>query len=183
MFARLNVVVAAVTLLSSGTLAQGVSLTDPQIAHVAYTASKIDITAAKQALVRSENTDVRAFATDIVLKHEDVNKNGIALVKTLKVTPKDNEISRTLGKNAAFKTKKLSSLKNAAFDKAYLDNEVAYHKTVEDVLETQLIPSASNAELKSLLQRGLKIFQDETQQAKHVAAILELRKAMSPGHH
>jgi putative membrane protein len=118
-----------------------------------------------------------------VLKHEDVNKNGIALVKTLKVTPKDNEISRTLGKNAAFKTKELSSLKGAAFDKAYLDNEVAYHKTVEDVLETQLIPSASNAELKSLLQRGLKIFQDETQQAKHVAAILELRKAMSPGHY
>lgn len=182
MFARLNLVIAAVTLLSSGTLAQGVSLTDPQIAHVAYTASKIDITAAKQALVRSEDTDVRAFATDIVLKQEDVNKNGIALVKTLKVTPKDNEISRTLGKNAAFKTKELSSLKGAAFDKAYLDNEVAYHKTVEDVLETQLIPSVSNAELKSLLQRKLKIFQDETQQAKHVAAILELRKAMSPGH-
>ena len=48
MFARLNVVIAAVTLLSSGTLVQGVSLTDPQTAHVAYTASKIDITAASR---------------------------------------------------------------------------------------------------------------------------------------
>ena len=183
MFARLNVVIAAVTLLSSGTLVQGVSLTDPQIAHVAYTASKIDITAAKQALVRSEDTAVRAFATDTVLKHEGVHKKGIALVKMLKITPKDNEISRTLGKNAASKTKELSSLKGAAFDKAYLDNEVAYNKTVEDVLETLLIPSASNAELKSLLQRGLKIYQDEMQQAKHVTAVLELRKAMSPEHY
>ena len=75
----------------------------------------------------------------------------------LKITPKDNEISRTLGRMRPPRSKELSSLKGAAFDKAYLDNEVAYNKTVEDVLETLLIPSASNAELKSLLQRGLKI--------------------------
>lgn len=180
MFARLNVVIAAVTLLSSGTLAQGVSLTDQQIAHIAYTASKIDITAAKQALVKSENKDVRAFATDMVRNHEAMSQQAIALGRELKVTPKDNGISRTLSKSAAFKTKELSKLKGAAFDKAYLDNEAAYHKTVEDVLETLLIPSASNAELKSLLQTGLKIFQDQTQQARRVAAELELRKAMSP---
>ena len=50
MFAQLNAVIAAVVLLSSGALAQDAKLTDPQIAHIAYTAGKIDITAAKQAL-------------------------------------------------------------------------------------------------------------------------------------
>jgi putative membrane protein len=175
MFARLNAVIAVVTLLSSGALAQGVSLTDQQIAHIAYTASKIDITAAKQALVRSENKDVRAFAADLVRNHEAANKQAIALGRELKVTPKDNEISRTLSKSAAFKTRELSKLKGAAFDKAYLDNEVAYHKTVEDVLETLLIPSASNMELKSLLQTGLKIFQGHKQHAEQVLTELELR--------
>lgn len=179
MFARLNAVIAAATLLSSG-LAQGGSLTDQQIAHIAYTASKIDITAAKQALVRSENKSVKAFAAGLMLDHETVIKQAITLVKKLKVTPKDNDTSRTLSKNAALKTKELSKLKGAAFDKAYLDNEIAYHKIVDEALDTLLIPSATNAELSSLLQTGLKIFQANTQQAKHVAAELELRKAMSP---
>jgi putative membrane protein len=68
----------------------------------------------------------------------------------------------------------LSLLSGAAFDKAYVDNEVAFHKAVDNALETQLIPSASNAELKSLLETGLKIFQGHEQHAEHVAA--ELKK-------
>ena len=64
----------------------------------------------------------------------------------------------------------LSLLGGAAYDKAYVANEVAYHKAVNSALETTLIPSASNAELKSLLQTGLKIFQGHQQHAEHVAA-------------
>jgi putative membrane protein len=52
----------------------------------------------------------------------------------------------------------MAALEGSAFDKAYVDNEVAYHKTVDGALETTLIPDASNGELKSLLQTGLKIF-------------------------
>jgi putative membrane protein len=61
----------------------------------------------------------------------------------------------------------------AEYDRAYVNNEVAYHKAVNSALETQLIPSANNAELKSLLQTGLKIFQGHQQHAEHVAAGLK----------
>jgi putative membrane protein len=44
---------------------------------------------------------------------------------------------------------------------------------VDNALETQLIPNASNAELKSLLQTGLKIFQGHEQHAEQVAAKLK----------
>jgi putative membrane protein len=64
-------------------------------------------------------------------------------------------------------------LSGATFDKAYVANEVAYHKTVDNALEKQLIPSASNPELKSLLQTGLKIFQGHEQHAEHVLAGLK----------
>ncbi len=64
-------------------------------------------------------------------------------------------------------------MKGAEYDKAYVANEVAYHKAVNGALETQLIPSASNAELKGLLQTGLKIFQGHEQHAEHVAAELK----------
>jgi putative membrane protein len=41
---------------------------------------------------------------------------------------------------------------------------------VNGALESTLIPSASNDELKGLLQTGLKIFQGHEQHAEHVAA-------------
>ena len=173
MFVRLSAAIAAAALLSSGAFAQGAKPTDPQIAHIAYTAGVIDVTAAKQALKKTANKDVKAFATDMVRDHEAVNKQALALVEKLKVTPEDNDTSRTLSKNAAAKLKELSKLNGAAFDKAYVDNEVAYHKAVDSALETLLIPSASNAELKSLLQTGLKIFQGHEQHAEHVAAELK----------
>ena len=164
---------AALCLSPLPALAQSAKPTDPQIAHIAYTAGQIDIEAAKQALKKSKNKDVRAFADDMVKDHSAVNKQALALVKKLKVTPQDNPTSQALTKQAKAKRAELAKLSGAAFDKAYVDNEVAYHKTVDGALETQLIPSASNAELKSLLQTGLKIFEGHEQHAEHVAAELK----------
>ena len=173
MFVRLSAVIAVMGLLSSFALTEDAKLTDPQIAHIAYTAGVIDIAAAKQALSQASNKEVRAFAEDMVLDHEAVNKLALDLVKKLKVTPEDNDTSKTLSNNAADKLAELGKLKGAEFDKAYVANEVAYHKAVDSALETTLIPNATNAELKSLLQTGLKIFQGHEQHAEQVAAGLK----------
>ena len=173
MFARSSPAIAAMILLSSPALAEGAKLTDRQIAHIAYTAGVIDIAAAKQAISKASNKDVKAFAQDMVRDHEAVNKQALDLVKKLKVTPEDNDTSKALSKQASDKLAELGKLSGASFDKAYIANEVAYHKTVDSALETQLIPSSSNAELKSLLQTGLKIFQGHEQHAEQIAASLK----------
>jgi putative membrane protein len=173
MFVRLSAAVAAMSLLTGAALAQGAKPTDPQIAHIAYTAGVIDVTAAKQALGKASNKEVKAFAQDMVRDHEAVNKQALDLVKKLKVTPQDNDTSRSLTKSAADKRAELGKLSGAAYDKAYVANEVAYHKTVNDALQTTLIPDASNPELKSLLQTGLKIFQGHQQHAEQLAASLK----------
>ena len=154
-------------------MAEGAKPTDPQIAHIAYTAGVIDVAAAKQALAKTSNKDVKEFAENMVRDHEAVNKQALDLVKKLKVTSEDNDTSKSLSKNAAVKLDELAKLKGADFDKAYVANELAYHKAVDGALETLLIPSASNTELKSLLQTGLKIFQGHEQHAEHVAAELK----------
>ena len=174
MFAKAITALAALCLLSGGALAQGgAKPTDPQIAHIAYTADQLDIEAAKQALEKSKNKDVRAFAEDMVRDHTAVNKQALDMVKKLKVTPENNDTSKALTKQAADKRAELAKLSGAAFDKAYITNEVAYHKTVNSALENTLIPSASNGELKNLLQTGLKIFQGHEQHAEHVASELK----------
>jgi putative membrane protein len=164
---------AAIFMLSGVPLAQGAGPTDPQIAHIAYTAGELDIAAAKQALSKSKNKDVRAFAEGMVNDHTAVNKKALDLLKKLKVTPEDNDTSRALSKAAADKRAELSKLSGEEFDKGYIANEVAYHKTVNGALESTLIPSASNAELKSLLETGLKLFEGHQQHAEEVNAELK----------
>src|SRR3954449_10240570 len=103
MIVRLSAALATLTLLSGVVFGQGAKPSDPQIAHIAYTAGVIDIAAAKQALNKASNKQVKAFAQDMVRDHEAVNKQALALVKKLNVTPEDNDTSRTLSKNASSK--------------------------------------------------------------------------------
>ena len=146
---------------------------DAQIAHIAYTAGDLDVKAAALALQKSKTESVRAFANNMVQDHKAVNDKALALVKKLNVTPEDNDTSKGLVKQANEKAAELGKLSGAAFDKAYVDNEVAYHKTVNGALANTLIPSASNSELKSLLETGLKIFQGHEQHAEKLASELK----------
>ena len=163
----------AAALLAGAAYAQAAKPNDAQIAHIAYTAGQIDIANAEQAIKKSKNKDVQAFAQDMLRDHKAVNEKALALVKKLNVTPQDNDTSKAITKGQADKRAELAKLDGAAFDKAYIANEVDYHKTVNGALQTTLIPSASNAELKSLLQTGLKIFQGHQQHAEKVAASLK----------
>ena len=174
MHIRLITALAALCLLGAAPWAQAADKpTDPQIAHIAYTAGVIDIEAAKRAISKSKNKDVVDFAESMVRDHEAVNVQALDLVKKLNVTPEDNDTSKALTQAAADERAKLAKLDGADFDKAYVDNEVTYHKQVNGALETLLIPSAQNAELKSLLETGLKIFQGHEQHAETVAAGLK----------
>ena len=153
--------------------AQPAKPNDAQIAHIAYTAGQIDIAAARQALAKSRNRLVRGFAQDMIRDHTAVNRKALALVKKLKVTPQDNATSRSLLKRAKVERAKLGALHGSAFDRAYLENEVSYHKTVDGALQDTLIPSASNPQLKDLLATGLKIFEGHEQHAEQTLAALK----------
>jgi len=146
---------------------------DAQIAHIAYTAGNIDIAAAQQALKKAKDKDVRSFAQDMIRDHKAVNDKALALLKKLKVTPENNPTSQALKKDADAKLADYAKLNGPAFDKAYAQNEVGYHQTVNGALQSTLIPSAQNPELKSLLETGLKIFQGHEQHAQQVAAKLK----------
>ncbi len=170
-FSQACALAAAILLATLTATAQAADKpSDAQIAHIAYTAGDIDVKAAKVALEKSKDESVRAFANNMVTDHTAVNDKALALVKKLGVTPEDNDTSKSLVKQDAEKQAKLAKLSGAAFDRAYIDNEVAFHKTVLAALEKTLIPSAQNAELKSLLQTGLKIFQGHEQHAEKIAA-------------
>ena len=170
---RIAIFLAAAAALAIGAPAEAAGPTDPQIAHIAYTAGNLDVEAAKQALKMSHNSAVRAFAQEMVRDHQAVNAKALALVKKLKVTPEANATSTGLTNAAAAERAKLNKLKGAAFDREYVANEVAFHKTVNGALASTLIPSAHNAELKSLLETGLTLFKEHQMHAEQLAAKLK----------
>ncbi|MFZ1798261.1 MAG: DUF4142 domain-containing protein [Chitinophagaceae bacterium] len=145
-------------------------LTDPEIASIAVTADQIDIDYAKIAKEKSKNADVLKFAATMAKDHQSVNDQAIALAKKLNVTPMDNATTQSLLSGATTTKAMLNSKTGADFDKAYIDNEVAYHQAAIALVEGTLIPDATNAELKSLLQSALPIFKQHLEHAKMVQA-------------
>lgn len=127
-------------------------LSDPEIASVAVVANQIDIDASKLAKQKSKNGEVLKFAKLMSDDHTAVLNQAVALAAKLGVTPQDNAVSRKLLADAAKTKKILSSKSSKAFNKAYIDNEVAYHKAVIAALTGLLVPQSQNAELKKLLQ-------------------------------
>jgi putative membrane protein len=160
---------AADTIAAAATPAK---LTDPEIASVAVTADQIDIDYAAIAKAKSKNKDVLEFAATMAKDHGSVNAQAVALAKKLGVTPKDNPTTQSLLSQATTTKQMLNSKSGAEFDKAYLDNEVAYHKAAIDIVENTLIPDATNPELKSLLQSALPIFKEHLQHAEMIQAKL-----------
>ncbi|WP_395613814.1 DUF4142 domain-containing protein [Allosphingosinicella sp.] len=144
-------------------------VTDAQIAHIAYTAGQIDVEAARQALARTRNPEVRAFAETMLRDHQAVNEQALALVQRLHVTPEANPTSAALTAQADAAKHRLGNLHGAAFDRAYIENEAAYHRTVNGALGSTLIPAAHNAELKALLEAGLALFGAHQAHAEQLA--------------
>ena len=165
------VVMSAVLLVGSTAYAQGVD--DAQIASIVVTANQVDIDAGKLASSMAANGDVKKFGEQMVTDHTGVNKQATELVTKLKVTPQDNPTSASLKSGGAENVANLKKLKGAAFDKAYVDHEVAYHQQVIDALDKTLIPNASNAELKALLVKVRPAFVAHLEHAKHVQSSLK----------
>jgi len=151
--------------------AQGVN--DAQIASIVVTANQVDIDARKLASSTSANAEVKAFGEQMIAAHTGVNKSATALVTKLKVAPEDNPTSQSLKSGGDKNVAHLKTLKGAAFDKAYVDHEVAYHQQVLDAIDKTLIPGAQNAELKALLVGVRPAFVAHLEHAKRLQGAMK----------
>jgi putative membrane protein len=166
----------ALLALSTSAFAQSdthTTVNDAQIASIVVTANQVDIDAGKLAAATTANAEVKKFAQLMVTDHTSVNKQATDLATRLKVAPQDNDTSRSLKDGGDKNLANLKGLKGAAFDKAYVDHEVAYHQAVLDAVDKTLIPGASNADLKALLVKVRPAFVAHLEHAKHVQASLK----------
>jgi putative membrane protein len=168
---KVSAFVLAGTVLFAG-VASAQAPTDAQIAKIVVTANQVDIDAGKLAASKATNAEVKKFANQMVTDHTGVNKQAVALVTKLKVTPEDNATAKSLYDGGKDNVAKLKGLKGKEFDKAYIDHEVAYHTAVLEAVDKTLIPGAQNEELKALLVKVRPAFVAHLEHAKMVQASL-----------
>jgi putative membrane protein len=165
-----GLVVAAALLLPAAASAQAIN--DAQIASIVVTANQVDIDAGQVAKSMASSGEVKKFAEQMITDHTGVNKQAVELATKLKVTPQDNATSQSLKAGGEKNLATLKTLKGAAFDKAYIDNEVTYHQAVLDALDKTLIPGATTPELKALLVKVRPAFVAHLEHAKHLQSTL-----------
>lgn len=149
--------------------AETVTPSDSEIVGIVAAANTGEILAAKEALKRSAQPEVKQFAEQMIEEHTAMNKENMALANKVGLKKEESNTSKMLTKKAQSDLKKLKELKGAEFDKEYVGDQVLMHKLVLETIENVLVKSADNAELKTML----------TQAQTKVAAHLEHARVLN----
>ena len=91
--------------------------------------------------------------------------------------PEGSDVTKSLEADAKKVARRLAKEKGAAFDRDYIDTEVAYHQAVIDAVNDVLIPRARNAQVKTALQNTVPTLEGHLQHARNVQAQLPAKTA------
>lgn len=125
-------------------------LTEGQILKVLSTANMGEVMQAKAALPKLQTPEVRNFAQGMIKQHSANEQKARALAKRLQLAPQASNTSNALQADSNQIVTKISKA-NSAVDKDYIMSQVMVHKKVLKTIDSQLLPSAKNPELRNML--------------------------------
>ena len=162
--ARNAALLAAIALASVTTTARSQAaqsspkLNDPTIVAIFDAANTWDIETGNIAAKKASSKAVRDFGAMLARDHTAVRQQGRDLAAKLGVTPTPPK-DFSMAKDHATAVAKLNAAGGAAFDRAFLEHEVAYHKAVLDAVTTTLLPALKSQEVKDLVNKVAPAFQ------------------------
>ena len=143
------------------------ALTDANIAALLDEANMADSSAGKIASTKGTNPDVKAFGVMMMNDHHALRQLGQDLVAKLGMTPTP-PANDSLPMKAQMTTDSLNAMpKGAAWDKWYIDHEVAMHQEVLGLID-QALSAAQNAELKDLLTKARPNIESHLKKAQEI---------------
>ena len=148
---------------------EAVPLSDPEIVAVLSTLNRGEVTQAEMALQRSGNEEVRDVAQRILDEHMTMQERLEEMASRTGLEPQENELSRSLDRQANKMTEQLAATTGREFDQAYLQGQTELHQLALDTVKTRLLPDAENPQLREMLQRAaprLEAHRDEAEQSQ-----------------
>jgi putative membrane protein len=145
--------------------AQAAKLDDPTIIAIFDAANTWDMETGAIAEKKGTTKEVREFGAMLVRDHRTVRQQGRDLANKLGVHPTPPK-DFAMAKDHASAVHTLQAANGKAFDRAFLEHEVAFHKAVIDAVTTTLLPALQNAEARTLVTKvapAFKAHQDAAQ--------------------
>lgn len=143
------------------------SLTDAQIIKVVSTANNGEIAQATVAMPKLRSSQVRNYAQMMLNEHSMNEQKGQALANRLGLVPQVSTISNALQTDSNNIVTNLNQA-NMMVDREYMMSQVDVHRKVLKTIDEQLLPSASNAELKAMLTQTRAAVQMHLQMAEQL---------------
>jgi putative membrane protein len=153
--------------LNAQTAKAAPKLDDATIVAIFDGANSADIETAGLGAEKATDPKVREIARNFVRDHTKVRQMGRDLAAKLGVTPTPPANDHSAA-DLAKTMKQLKALKGTAFDKAFLDHEIAFHQAVIDAVNTTLMPAIQNDELKAFVKSVAPAFAGHLAGAKHL---------------
>ena len=154
------------------TAATPAKLTDANIVALLDEANKTESAAGAFALHKAADPGVKAFAKMMMGEHDALRVQGEALAKKLKISPEPPASDPVQTASSSEMDTLRAAGKGAAFDRAYIDQEVTIHKAVIDLAD-QAHGDAQSPELKALIEKAKPTLQ------KHLDRAEELQKTLA----
>jgi putative membrane protein len=165
----LSTILALISFLSRPVAAPVQGLTDANIIAIFDAANTYDIETGKLGEQKGSSKEVRAVGASLVRDHQAVRQQGRDLAKKLGVTPTAPAVN-PLAEQHAKALVELTAKSGSAFDRTFLDHEIAYHQAVIDAVTKTLLPAIQNAELRAFVEKIAPAFQAHLDMCKAAKA-------------
>lgn len=149
------------------------TLADGQIAKVLISINNGEADAARWAREHGENKEVKKFAKDMIFGHKDNSKKTEKILRTANLKPEDSELSKNISDESSMSNLTLKSRKGKDLDKAYIAQQISMHQNALSHINNTLIPSVSNASLKSHLEKTRRDVSKHLEHAQSIESKLE----------
>lgn len=147
-------------------------LSDANIVALLDEANKADSAAGAVALKKASSPEVKRFAREMMGEHHALRLEGEQVAKKAGITPSapgNDPVAPLAQKETAVLD---STAAGPAFDRAYIEQEVAVHRAVKDLLD-QAAGAADNADLKAAIAKATPII------ARHLSEAEKLQQKLA----
>ncbi len=120
------------------------SLDDSQIVDYVLDVNQAELAAADATTGKLAAVPVWELALRMRVDHSDLERK----FRSLEIAPEDSQISQQVTTGSEKTVARLRELTGRDLEKAYLDNEIRFHKSLLAALDDTLLPSAKNDKLK-----------------------------------
>lgn len=153
---------------ATGTVPQ-TKLTDGQISQILATVDSSEIEQAQVALKKTNNPDVRAYATHMVEQHTASKQAGAQLTSQTTLEPAESPKAVELQTRSTRTLQELEAADAATFDQIYLQGQIQQHEEVLSMIDDQLLPAVNEPALRDHLTNARGAVQQHLEQARKIS--------------